>query len=179
MTCSRTVLPCASVVLLVSILGVAAGLPGFAEERAPRDRAEGPAAETNSIEAQVAALATLPLDKLRAKAQEIEESIPKLAATAQELAGEVRELRIAAQESEAVKAVRAEMAELQKKLERVIDEIPEVKAKTEEASKAKAKLFQHMQLRTRVLALIAAAERKAAEQRRAIEGDPTERTESP
>ncbi|MBU1692930.1 MAG: hypothetical protein KKC51_03090 [Verrucomicrobia bacterium] len=143
--------------------------PCFAEEAAAPAPTPEPAVVPDTLETKVAELASLALDELRAKAQAIEENIPKLAAAAQELAGQVRELRIAAQQSEAVLAVREEMAALQRKLEQVIDELPDVKAKAEEAVKAKAKLFQEMQLRTRVLAVIAAAERKAAEEGRAVE----------
>ena len=108
----------------------------------------------------------LSIAELREKAKAIEAGIPEIAKEAQELAGQLRELRIAAQQNEAVLAVRAEMAELQRKLEKVIDELPDVKAKAEEVAKAKTKLFEEMQLRTRVFGLIAAAEKKAA-----LEGD--------
>ena len=116
-----------------------------------------------TLDARMDALADLPLDELRTKETEVEANIPKLAEQAQVLQKELRDLRIAGQQSEAVLAIRQEMVVLQKKIELVIDEIPDVKAKNEEAAKAKSALFEEMQFRTRLIGMIAAAERRAAE----------------
>lgn len=153
----EVVRPTSFILILVSVFIF---LPLLVRAADPAMSSKPDVSTNTTLDARVAALASLPLDELRAKAKEVEANIPKLAEQSQTLQKELRDLRIAGQQNEAVLAIRREIAALQKKIDLAIDEIPEVKAKSEEAGTAKAGLFEEMQFRIRLIGLIAAAEKR-------------------
>lgn len=121
-----------------------------------------PDATTNSLDVRVAALAKLSLDELRAAFDSAEKKLPEIAVEVQAKEDALRELRIASQQHESILAIRKEIAALQQKIETTLDELPDVKAKREEADKVRQTLSDEMQFRTTLMRLIGAKEREAA-----------------
>ena len=108
-------------------------------------------------------LQLLSLDELRSKLEETENALPELAKKSQTLDAELRELRIASHTDQAVLALQDQIEQLKQQINLVIDQLPDVAAKKNEVEAAKKALFNEMQLRTTIMAVIAQKEKEGAD----------------